>query len=140
MDEEKIDNSNQDKIKILSVDDDKDVLQFLEKRLVRLGFIVKAISKPINIVASVKEFNPDIILLDLIMPHYDGLTLGEILNQDEDTRNIPIIIISALSKIEDVKKAYKIGVVGYFTKPIDFDKLVSEIYKTVSFKRKGGVK
>jgi len=124
-----------EKIRILAIDDDEDILQFLERRLVRSDFIVKAVSKPANIISLVREFKPDIILLDLIMPHYDGLTLGEILNQDESTRNIPIII-SALSKIEDIKKAYKIGVVGYFTKPIDFDKLVSEINKAVSYKKR----
>jgi len=132
-------NNNLEKTRILIIDDEEDILYFLKQRLERLNFIVKGLSKPIDFLTTVKDFKPDIILLDLIMPKIDGLTIGEMLNQDKDTSQIPIIVISALSKFEDVKKAYKKGVVGYFTKPIDFEKLVYEINKNVAFKKKGGI-
>ncbi|HBU08942.1 MAG TPA: hypothetical protein DEA99_07170, partial [Candidatus Omnitrophica bacterium] len=76
-----------------------------------------------------KSFNPDVILLDLLMPRLGGLEICEMLNSDKETRGIPIIVVSALDKEADIKKAYRLGVVGYITKPYDLNKLLQEINK-----------
>ena len=54
------------------------------------------------------------------------------LNSDKETRGIPIIVVSALDKEADIKKAYRLGVVGYITKPYDLNKLLQEINKAIS--------
>ena len=56
------------------------------------------------------------------------------LNSDKETRGIPIIVVSALDKEVDIKKAYRLGVVGYITKPYDLNKLLQEINKAISDK------
>jgi two-component system sensor histidine kinase/response regulator len=73
------------------------------------------------------------------MPAIGGLEVCEMLNNDKDTNGIPVIIISALTKEEDIKKAYRLGVVGYKTKPYDFSELLKEINKTIAFKEGGTV-
>jgi len=82
----------------------------------------------------IKTFKPDLILLDLVMPNLGGMEICEMLNQDKQTCGIPIIVVSGLSKLIDQKRAYQLGVIGYFTKPYDFPKLLKEINKAISYK------
>lgn len=123
-----------DKKRIIIVDDDKTVLESLEKLLVLSGFEALSICEPREAVSKIKAFKPNIILLDLLMPHLGGLEICEILNAAKDTQGIPIIILSALDKEADIKKAYRLGVVDYITKPYDFQDLLRKINKAVFYK------
>lgn len=123
-----------DKKKIIIVDDDKAVLESLEKLLVLSGFEALSTCDPRDAVSKIKAFKPNIILLDLLMPHLGGLEICEILNADKDTQGIPIIVLSALDKEADIKKAYYLGVVDYITKPYDFQDLLRKINKAVFYK------
>lgn len=123
-----------DKKRIIIVDDDKAVLESLEKLLVLSGFEALSTCDPRDAVSKIKAFKPNIILLDLLMPHLGGLEICEILNADKDTQGIPIIILSALDKEADIKKAYYLGVVDYITKPYDFQDLLRKINKAVFYK------
>lgn len=123
-----------DKKRIIIVDDDKTVLESLEKLLVLSGFETVSTYDPREAVSKIKAFKPNIILLDLLMPHLGGLEICEILNADKDTRGIPIIVLSALDKEADIKKAYYLGVVDYITKPYDFQDLLHKINKAVFYK------
>ena len=123
--------------KILIIDDEVDFTHFVKKGLDASGeFEAEAFNDAKNIVERVKVFGPDLILLDLMMPNIGGFEVCEMLNRDKDTQNIPIIVISALGGYTDIKRAYKLGVIGYLTKPFDFDQLVSEIKKALSYKEK----
>jgi CheY-like chemotaxis protein len=73
-----------------------------------------------------------VVLLDLLMPDIGGFEICHIIDADIEIKGIPIIIISALSGYTDIKNAYELGVVGYFTKPYDYNKLVNEINKIVA--------
>jgi len=124
--------------KIFICDDDEEALTSLRKLLELSGFEVKTTKKPREVMVMIKAFRPDVILLDLLMPDIGGLEVCEILNQDEETQNIPIIVISVLAGQIDIKKAYKLGVLGYFTKPYDFNDVLREINKAIF--SKGGNK
>ncbi|MBU0503526.1 MAG: response regulator [Candidatus Omnitrophota bacterium] len=123
-----------DKKRILIVDDDETVLQSLKRLLEVSGFEVLALSSARDILRSIKSFKPDIILPDMLMPNLGGLEICQMLNDDKEIQGIPIIMISALSGYADIEKAYKLGVVGYFTKPYDFSKLLQEINKVIASK------
>jgi DNA-binding response OmpR family regulator len=123
-----------DKKKIFIADDEEAALTSLKKMLMLVGFEVDVMQDSKDFLSKIKLFKPDLILLDLRMPHFGGLEVCEILNADKDTQGIPIIIVSALAKEEDIKKAYLLGVVGYVTKPYDFQLLLKEINKTLSYK------
>ncbi|MFA5356742.1 MAG: response regulator [Candidatus Omnitrophota bacterium] len=128
-----------EKKRILVVDDDIAVLTSLKRLLELSGFEVEAIQTPKDSLSRARSFKPHLILLDLLMPAIGGLEVCEMLNNDKDTNGIPVIIISALTKEEDIKKAYRLGVVGYKTKPYDFSELLKEINKTIAFKEGGTV-
>jgi len=124
-----------DKKKILIIDDDKVVLESLRRLLELHSYEALAVQEAGEAFSKAKSFNPDVILLDLLMPRLGGLEICEMLNSDKETRGIPIIVVSALDKEADIKKAYRLGVVGYITKPYDLNKLLQEINKAISYKQ-----
>jgi putative two-component system response regulator len=62
---------------------------------------------------------PDVILLDVMMPRADGWTVAERLAEDEATRDIPIVFLTARAERRDRERARNLGAVGYLTKPLD---------------------
>ena len=126
------------KKRIFIADDDAIALQSLKELLLLSGFEVEITNDSQAVIQKVKMCRPQLILLDLRMPHLSGFEICEMLNNDKDTQGIPIIITSALSDYADIKKAYLSGVIGYFTKPYDFKKLIEEIHKVIASKEGGG--
>ena len=124
----------ENKKKVFIVDDDEVALESLKQLLVVSGFDVELTQDAREVLEKAKRGKPDIILLDLRMPHVGGFEICEMLNQDARTKDIPIIITSALADFADIKKAYLNGVISYFTKPYDFKKLLQEINKIIAAK------
>lgn len=124
----------EEKKRVFIADDDEVIVASLRKLLTLSGFEVADTVDSKDVLSMIKTFNPHVILLDLLMPHLGGFEICEILNNDKETQSIPIIIISALASQADIKKAYKLGVIGYFTKPYDFQKLLHEINKAIAYK------
>jgi len=124
------------KKKVFIADDQEEVLSLLKDSLSGYGFEVAISKDPKTVLHSIKFFKPDIILLDLLMPDLGGFEICEILNNDEETRSIPIIIISGFGDLVDIKKAYKLGAVAYLTKPFSLENLAKEIDKAINNKEK----
>jgi len=121
--------------RILIIDDEEDFARFIKKDLEQTGEVMaEMLNDAKDVLKGVKLFMPDLILLDLVMPDIGGLEVCEILNNDKDTQEIPIIIVSALGGYTDIKRAYKLGVIGYLTKPFDFAQLLDEVRKALSRK------
>jgi len=125
-----------EKKRILIADDDEVVLTSLKKLLVISGFEVNVTTNARDVSTIVKSFKPHLILLDLLMPDLGGLEICDILNKDSQTQGIPIIILSAVGNYTDIRKAYKLGVIGYITKPYEFPQLLKEIQKAIDSKEK----
>lgn len=123
-----------DKKKIFIVDDDEIALTSLKKLLVLSGFEVEVTSEAKGVFEKIKVFNPHLIILDLLMPNMGGLEVCQMLNDDKQTSGIPIFVVSGLNNPADQKSAYRLGVINYFTKPYDFNKLLQEINKAIAFK------
>jgi CheY-like chemotaxis protein len=123
-----------DKKKIFIVDDDEIALTSLKKLLVLSGFEVEITPEAKGVFQKIKAFNPQLIILDLLMPNMGGLEVCQMLNDDKETRGIPIFVVSGLNNPADQKSAYRLGVINYFTKPYDFNKLLQEINKAIAFK------
>jgi len=120
--------------RIFIVDDEEVALTSLRKLLEFSGFTVETVQTAKEVVSKIKVFKPDLIILDLLMPGLGGLEICSMLNDDENTRGIPIIVVSGLKSPTDLKNAYRLGVINYFTKPYDFNTLLEEIRKAISYK------
>lgn len=106
------------KASILVVDDTPDNIDVLKGALRDLYSVRPAINGPIALKLAEMSPQPDMILLDVMMPEMDGYEVCRRLKANEKTRNIPVIFISAKSKIEDELKGLAVGGVDYITKPI----------------------
>lgn len=124
-----------EKKKVFIAEDEEDSFQSLKKLLTMSNFQVEGTTKSKEIISRVKSYQPDIILLDLLMPNLGGLEICEMLNNDKEIKHIPIIIISALGSETDIKKAYQLGAVDYITKPYDYKTVVNKINKFIAYKQ-----
>ncbi|MDD2307270.1 MAG: PAS domain S-box protein [Prolixibacteraceae bacterium] len=117
-------------IKILAIDDNKDnliTLGAIIKDSFREAVFVNALSGKEGIEFATSE-NPDVILLDIIMPDLDGFEVCRRLKQDERTRDIPVIFLTAMKESKDVRiKALEVGGEAFLYKPIDEPELVAQI-------------
>lgn len=113
--------------KVLVVDDDNESLRLYGDMLRRAGYAATTASTGWEgIDLAVKE-QPGLILLDLRLPDITGLTVLETLRTALSTKNIPIIVVSAISKDDDVMKAMQMGAFDYVVKPITYDDLVRRV-------------
>ena len=113
--------------KILIVDDEEGFLALLRQALEERGFEVSTASNAIDAGIEMSGTLPALILMDVKMPGIDGLQACQALKANPKTKDVPVIIISALSDESDIHRAKKIGVIDYFVKPVDMEKLISRI-------------
>jgi len=124
------------KNKVLIVDDEVNLLKILKLNLESTNnYEVKTLSNAKDIISEVHSFAPDIILLDMIMPKIGGVEVCNMLNKDPLGQVIPIVILSALSKDQDQRKAFQEGAVLFLQKPIETKSLVAAIEKILRRKR-----
>ena len=120
--------------KILIVDDEPLNVDYLEQELEDLGYETVSAANGQQALQRVKSDAPDLILLDVMMPVMDGLTVCRLLKEDEETRLIPIVIMTALDRIEDRIAGIKAGADDFLTKPVDDRELVARIETTLKLK------
>lgn len=123
------------KAKILVVDDEPEFLELVKIRLEANDYQVKILLTAKDILAQIRAFKPDLILLDLLMPGIGGIEAVEMLGKDSIGMNIPIIIVSAITKAEDKTKAYLEGIVDYLEKPVDPKELLEKIERALRLKQ-----
>ncbi|MCP2728286.1 response regulator [Limnofasciculus baicalensis] len=112
---------------ILIVDDTPENLQVLSATLSDRGYKVRGVIKGQMAIRAAKSAPPDLILLDIRMPEMDGYEVCERLKADPQTRDIPIIFISALDEVLDKVKAFKAGGVDYITKPFQVEEVLARV-------------
>ena len=114
-------------MRILVVDDNPDIRVLLVSILQRAGYEVIEAADGASVQAWVKETRPDLIILDLMMPEVDGWETLRRLKSDSSSRDIPVVISSALSEYEDLELARSMGAVDFIPKPWNKDDLLSRI-------------
>jgi len=114
--------------RIVLVDDNKEFCQLLEEYLNDQELEVVGVAyNGVDGLKVIKEKEPDIVVLDLIMPHLDGIGVMEELNKLELGQNIKTIILTAFGQEEITKRVVELGAKYYIMKPFDLDKLVERI-------------
>jgi len=117
---------------VLMVDDDETMLQLLREYISDAQFQVAATSKPYQLLELAEELQPDVIMTDIMMPHVDGLEVIRRLKSNENTKNIPVIILSILDRR---KEGLRLGAAAYLAKPVtrnDLIRTLSRVIKTAS--------
>ncbi len=112
---------------ILLVDDTPENLDVLEKILVAEDYDVRMVPDGRLALRSVAMAPPDLILLDIKMPHMSGYEVCTQLKADPDTQGIPVIFISALQETEDKTHAFTVGGVDYVTKPFQAEEVLARV-------------
>ncbi|MCC3407406.1 MAG: response regulator [Microcoleus sp. PH2017_10_PVI_O_A] len=112
---------------ILIVDDNLNNLALLERILSRKGYEVRLASNGQLALDSVDLAQPDLILLDIMMPGMDGYEVCSRLKASDRTRGIPIIFLSALVELSNKLKAFNAGAVDYITKPFEAVEVVARV-------------
>jgi serine phosphatase RsbU (regulator of sigma subunit) len=121
--------------KILIVDDEPFNVDFLEQELEDLGYDTASAEDGQEALAKVTAAAPDLVLLDIMMPIMDGFEVLTRLKADTATRNIPVIIISAMDGVESVVRGIEMGAEDYLPKPFDPVLLQARISSSLEKKR-----
>jgi CheY-like chemotaxis protein len=119
--------SNIPKADILIVDDIPANLRLLAGILAGRGYNIRSASHGRMALSAVQAQPPDLILLDIMMPEMDGYEVCRHLKADEQTRDIPVIFVSALDETIDKVMAFSIGGVDYITKPFQLEEVLARV-------------
>lgn len=103
--------------KILVVDDDADMRLLLGKMLKNAGYTVVEATDGDEVVSAALSYEPDIVLLDIVMPRMDGFKALASLKQDPRIRHIPVIMVTARNHPDDLETARSLGAHNYINKP-----------------------
>jgi DNA-binding NtrC family response regulator len=117
--------------RVLIVDDEPDILDMLNERLLREGYVVETASTGAAAIAAVRRQTPDVVLLDLNMPGVlDGrAVLGAI------AHGVPVIVITAISDVEDARAQLQAGAFDFISKPFDLDRVAEVVAAAVAYRR-----
>lgn len=118
--------------KILIIDDNTANVLLLSKMLKIAGYNnIKTLTDSRNVLNTLSEYVPDLILLDFRMPFIDGIEIIKTLNLEKDYKNIPIIMISAENDKGYYEKAIAQGAADFITKPFNYNDIISKIEKAL---------
>ncbi|MGH2753446.1 MAG: response regulator [Actinomycetota bacterium] len=117
--------------RILICDDDPVILRLLEVNLELEGFHVLLAHHGEEALEIATRESPDLIVLDIMMPRLDGYQTCQRLKEQEGTKDIPVIFLSAKAQASDVELGRSFGVADYLTKPFDPDDLIEVVNRFV---------
>ncbi len=117
------------KIKILLAEDEKIAYEPLKLKLEEEGYEVRVVESGDNVVNTVKEFMPNLLILDVVLPKKFGFEILKEMREDDRLKTMPVLILSNLSQIEDISKAAELGAIEYIIKS---DISLSELTKKIA--------
>lgn len=115
------------KLKVLVVDDEPNILMSLEFLMRKNGYEVFIARNGAEAIELVKQQQPDVLVLDIMMPEVDGYEVCRYIRQQESLKGTKVIFLSAKSKEADIEKGYAAGADLYLTKPFSTRELMQRI-------------
>ena len=115
------------KPRILVVEDEQALGTLLTYNLEAEGYRVRSTENGEEVAGLVADERPDLILLDIMLPHLSGLDACQLLKKDPRTSRIPVIFLSAKSKISDITSGLQLGADDYISKPFDYKELLARV-------------
>jgi len=120
---------------VLIVDDIPENLQVLGNILLQKGLDVGFATNGEEALEAIEYSKPDIILLDIMMPGMSGITVCQKLKANPETKDIPVIFITAKAQPEDIIKGFEVGAVDYVTKPFNSGELIARVSIQLELKK-----
>ncbi len=112
---------------VLVVDDNEQNLELLQAYLEDLGCEIRAARDGVEALASIDAKEPDLILLDVMMPRMSGFQACSRIKANPRTRDIPIVMVTALNEVGDVERAVESGADDFLTKPVNKLELLTRV-------------
>ena len=122
-----MENNTQDKIKILLVDDERDLVDAVRELLEERNYSVSYANDGIGALEMIKKDPPDLILLDIVMPNMDGMTLLKKLKEKNETKDIPVIMLTVKDGQANRNLSLGTGAYEFISKPYDSMVLLRQI-------------
>jgi DNA-binding response OmpR family regulator len=120
---------------ILVVDDDRTQVVLLEKCLKKSGYDVTAVTEAAEGLEIAMTKEPDLIILDVMMPIINGFNFCRLLKQEKDRKEIPVILLTSRSQLKDIEIGLEMGAEAYLVKPLN----TAELLKTINVIESSGL-
>jgi two-component system phosphate regulon response regulator PhoB len=112
---------------VLIVEDEEDIQELLRYNLDKDGYRTEIAPTGEAALKSIRRHVPDVVLLDLMLPGIDGLEIAKILKADDQTRKIPLIMVTAKGEEADIVTGLELGADDYITKPFNHKVLIARL-------------
>ena len=113
--------------KIFIIEDEPSIIQLVQHNLEKNGFLVSSSLNGNDGLKELKKFQPDLLLLDWMLPDLSGIEICKNIREDNSFKNLPVIMLTAKGEEEDKIKGLDSGVDDYLTKPFSFNELMARI-------------
>ena len=113
--------------KIFIIEDETSIIQLVQHNLEKEGFVVSSSTNGNDGLKELKKFEPNLLLLDWMLPDLSGIDVCKSLRRDKNYKNLPIIMLTAKGEEEDKVKGLESGVDDYITKPFGFNELMARV-------------
>ena len=113
--------------RIFIIEDEPSIIQLVQHNLEKNGFIVSSSLNGNDGLKELKKFQPDLLLLDWMLPDLSGIEICKNIRKDNSFKNLPVIMLTAKGEEEDKIKGLNSGVDDYLTKPFSFNELMARI-------------
>lgn len=113
--------------RILVVDDSPTITSTVEWLLAQNGYETQIAHDGLMTLSLIRSFQPDVVLLDIRLPHIDGFQLCEAIRRKPEYAGLPVLMLSGLRSTADIERASEAGATGYLVKPVQDNKLLAAI-------------
>ena len=117
---------------VLIVDDEPMTRDLLRLMLERAGFDISEAEDGIDALEKIKDSTPDAVILDVMMPHMDGITVCEILRRQEETADLPVLMLSARTHMDAIEQGLRAGATRYLSKPVSRQDLIQNLREAIA--------
>jgi DNA-binding response OmpR family regulator len=115
------------KKKILIIEDEPELVKAIQIRLQQAGYEVLSANDGQDALEKTRKENPDLIILDLMLPKIDGYKVCRMLKFDERYKKIPILMLTARAQESDEQLGFEVGADAYLTKPFEYEILLAKV-------------
>lgn len=110
--------------RVLVIDDEAEITEIVETFLTEAGYTVTVENSPANAVDKAREFKPDIILLDIMMPGTDGYEVCKQIKEIPELGSVPIVFLTGKDRADDMGRSFKVGGDMFIKKPFSCERLL----------------